>query len=302
MQPAWLWCGCVLCFACRRAAAVKSIQRVIRQTIHDTGRTMPIRLIASRDRPRPTPSAATSPGTPMQHVLAVLDPSFRLTDWKRVLVGQASWWFLLELCLRTAVTYLGVLAAMRLLGTRVAGQYTLLEMSLPVTIAAAVGVPLQTADRGLLPAVVLVLVLVGLQRLVVEGFMRNRRLETRVTTDLALLVRDGELDPATLSRITLPREKIFSALRAQGIQHLGQLSRLYLEPSGRLTVVPAKDVQPGLSVLPRFDRELREESTVPGLYACGCCGHRTQASRAPDAPCERCHAHAWEGTVNMLEQ
>lgn len=235
------------------------------------------------------------------HVLAVLSPDIQLTDWKRVLVGQASWWFLLELVLRTTVTYLGVLAAMRLLGTRVAGQYTLLEISLAVTIAAAIGVPLQTDDRGLLPAFVLVLVLILLQRLLVEGFMRHRRAETLVTTDLALLLKDGELDPAALRHVTLPREKIFSVLRAQGIQHLGQLSRMYVEPSGRFTVVPARDEQPGLSVLPHFDRALREKAAVHGVQACGNCGHRVQGADAPADVCPRCHARAWERAVRTLE-
>jgi hypothetical protein len=57
------------------------------------------------------------------------DRPFGLIDWHRFLFGNASQPFLLEVLLRTSVTYVLLIVAMRLLGRRVAGQYTLFEIS-----------------------------------------------------------------------------------------------------------------------------------------------------------------------------
>ena len=86
---------------------------------------------------------------------------FRLDDWHRFLFGNASWTFLLEVLLRTSITYILILVAMRLLGRRIAAQYTLFEISIVVTLAAAIGVPLQAANRGMLPPFIIALVAVA---------------------------------------------------------------------------------------------------------------------------------------------
>src|SRR5215210_4335030 len=88
----------------------------------------------------------------------------QLTDWHRILAGGTPWTFLLEVMLRAAFTYLLLLVAMRLLGKRVAAQLTLFELSMVVTMAAVIGIPLQVPDRGLLPALAVLLVAVAFQR------------------------------------------------------------------------------------------------------------------------------------------
>lgn len=46
------------------------------------------------------------------------------------------------------------------MGKRVAGQLSLSELAIIVTLGAAIGVPIQAADRGMLPAFVLLIVAV----------------------------------------------------------------------------------------------------------------------------------------------
>lgn len=207
-----------------------------------------------------------------------------LTDLHRLLFGEASPWFLVEVCLRAALTYVGVVAFMRLLGPRVAGQFTLFEMSVTVVIAAAIGVPLQSADRGLLPALLLVLTLVALQRLIAEISVRRRRFQTRISGDLSLLLVDGHLRLDALRSNALSRETMYGQVRACGYLHLGQVSRIYIEPSGAFTVVPAAAEMPGLPVVPAMDRELLEFMPASG-QACTACG---MVLDEPETPCVVC--------------
>ena len=64
---------------------------------------------------------------------------FKVFDLHRILLGKMPWPFLFEVVLRTGVTYLLIMVAMRLMGKRVAAQLTVSELSIVVAIAAAEG-------------------------------------------------------------------------------------------------------------------------------------------------------------------
>ncbi|MDR5777456.1 MULTISPECIES: YetF domain-containing protein [unclassified Caballeronia] len=227
---------------------------------------------------------------------------FSLTDWHRFLFGNASWNFLLEVLLRTGVTYVLLVIAMRLLGRRVAAQYTLFEISIVVTLAAAIGVPLQAANRGMLPPLVIALVAIGLQRLIAKAGINYRQVETMVATDVTPLVREGRLEAAELKLAAVPREKIYEVMRLAGWQHLGQVSRLYMEPSGSFSFIPARPAKPGLSVLPEIDEELRNEARVDGYRACLNCGNTVRETQAEEFSCSHCGALAWTYAVTEVER
>jgi uncharacterized membrane protein YcaP (DUF421 family) len=229
-------------------------------------------------------------------------PPFRLDDWHRFLFGNASWPFLLEVLLRTGLTYCLLIVAMRLLGRRVAAQYTLFEISVVVTLAAAIGVPLQAANRGMLPPVVIALVAIVLQRLLARAGTADRRVETLIATDVTLLVREGRLQPDELARTAMPREKIFEGMRLAGWQHLGQISRLYMEPSGAFSFIPMRPSKPGLSVLPAIDEALRSEGRVEKCFACICCGNTEEVENAGGLKCATCGARQWMYAVTEVEQ
>jgi uncharacterized membrane protein YcaP (DUF421 family) len=214
---------------------------------------------------------------------------FALSDGHRLLFGDASPVFLAEVALRAAVTYVGVVAVMRTLGARVAGQFTLFEVSVSVVIAAAIGVPLQSGDRGILPAMVLVGVLLLLQRLLAEVGVRHRRVQTLISGDVALLVSAGSLQLDAMRANAISRETIFSHLRGAGVLNLGAVEALYLEPSGNFSMLRKHTPRPGMSLAPAFDTELRWQLEV-AQGICAQCGHTWTA-----VACERCR-----GTVSIL--
>jgi hypothetical protein len=117
-----------------------------------------------------------------------------------------------------------------------------------------------------------------------------------------LLVREGQFQLADLARTAMPREKIYEAMRLRGLQHLGQVSRLYMESSGAFSVTFAKPTRPGLSVLPRFDEELHEEARAPGWYACINCATVVENQLRPEGRCSACGAAAWTCAEQDLEQ
>lgn len=226
--------------------------------------------------------------------------SVDLTDWHRLLVGKLPWTFLIEVLLRASVIYLLLMLAMRLLGKRVAAQLTLFELSVVVTLAATIGVPLESSKHGLLPAMVILAVVILLHRGLSLLALRHRGIEKVMSGDIALLVQDGCLLLHNLRRVVLPREKLYAILRGSGVQHLGEVGRLYLEPSGSFTLIRAQPPAPGLSILPDFDAELRREAMLRERFVCQSCGKPAAAAGQPTTPCPVCGAGEWTEAVETL--
>jgi uncharacterized membrane protein YcaP (DUF421 family) len=200
-----------------------------------------------------------------------MDATFHLADLHRLLFGQSSPTYLAEVFLRATLTYVGVVGVMRLLGARVTGQFTLLEMSVTVVIAAAIGVPLLSADRGLLPAFVLVATLVAAQRLIANVGFRNRRFQTLVSSDTCVVVRDGTLELDAMETNAVSRETIFSQVRMAGHLNLGEVARVYIEPSGNFTIVARAEARPGLTLVPSSDGSMSALMRKGG-HICMRCG------------------------------
>lgn len=68
-----------------------------------------------------------------------------------------------------------------------------------------------------------------------------------------MLVVNGRMRIDELRRNAVSRETIYGQVRACGYVQLGQVARIYLEPSGAFTVVPAQPVLLGLPVVPAAD-------------------------------------------------
>nr|WP_295926809.1 YetF domain-containing protein [uncultured Dyadobacter sp.] len=211
-----------------------------------------------------------------------------LGDWQRVFIGDVPAGFYWEVVLRIAIIYLVLMVSMRLMGKRMASQLSRNEMIAMVSLAAAIGVPLQSPDRGILAALVIAAVVIAVQQLAAWLAIRNQRLESVMQGDLTVLIADGQLKLDNMRKTGITTERAFAQLRGNGIRHLGQVKRLYFEASGAFTFIPAEDVQPGLSVLPGNDSEFRASVCRPtDRLACQQCGALVRTQQR-DARCASC--------------
>jgi uncharacterized membrane protein YcaP (DUF421 family) len=163
-----------------------------------------------------------------------------------LLVGQVPWSFLAEILVRGVVIYVTLVAIIRLMGKRVAGQLSITELAVIATLGAAVGVPMQAPERGILPAVIILVIALTFQRGTSFWAFKNARIELLTQGNLVCLVRDGRLLLDQMARVVISRERLFAVLRGQRVEQLGEVRRVYLEGGGLWSVYTMPESQPGL--------------------------------------------------------
>ena len=220
----------------------------------------------------------------------------KLSDWMRILFGEVPESFFIEVLIRTVVIFLLLIISMRFFGKRMAAQISRLEVTALFSLAAAIGVPLQAPDRGILPAVIIALVVVGVGRFVATLAYRNERFETSVDDFASCLVNNGVVDFKTLAGTTVSIERLFSHLRSEGIKQLGEVKRFYLEANGKYSLIKQEEPGYGLSVLPAFDKEFLSEQKESRETVCHNCGKR-KADNENKTDCANCGHNRWDKAI-----
>jgi len=218
-----------------------------------------------------------------------------LSDWQRILLGEAPALFMLEVLLRTVLIYLVLLVVVRLLGKRMSGQLTQTEIAVMVTLGAIVSPAMQLPDRGVLASVLTLAVILTLFRAVNRWGVGSHRVEHLAHGTEGPLVKDGVLQLDELRRHRISHQQLLTALRTQQVYSLGRVSRVYLEPSGDFSIYTTEEARPGLSTLPQTDDDIhRVLQPVDDALACCNCGTTVPARGRPQTTCPACHQQTWD--------
>jgi len=212
--------------------------------------------------------------------------AIHISDIGRIIAGDTPPEFFIEILIRGVFVYIILMGAFRLMGKRIASRLSRNELAAISTLAAAVGIPLFTPDRGVLPGLIIGGIVVLVQRLVAYLGVKNERFERLSQGRISTLIVDGCLQVEAMKKSRIGREQLFSQLRANKIIHLGQVKRVYMEASGAFTIIRHPKKQAGLPVLPEFDKDfIEEQQVVKDVTVCSYCGEPAN----PGKPvCDNC--------------
>jgi uncharacterized membrane protein YcaP (DUF421 family) len=224
-----------------------------------------------------------------------------LYDWSRILIGEVPAEFLIEVVIRTTFLYLILLVSMRLIGKRMNSQLTRNELAALVSLAAAIGVPILAPDRGLLPAIIIAIVVVLVNRLVTYVSSKNEKVETLLHGEIDTLVKDSVLQLKTMTRIRITRERIMAQLRMEKIMHLGEVQRLFMEANGNFTLIQNERPEAGLTVLPDEDQEFIKELHANGKLVCKNCGMPNRSGEVNEV-CRNCRSQMWVAALERTQE
>jgi uncharacterized membrane protein YcaP (DUF421 family) len=219
-----------------------------------------------------------------------------LWDIKRILFGQAPPEFLLEVFIRSLIIYIAAIVVFRLMGKRMNGQHTIVELSVMVMAGAIVAVPMQIPDRGILQGILVLLVTLVLLRSINWLGHKYSGIEKLIHGEVITLVRDGVLQKTEQLQTKITNQQLFEVLRSKKVYNLGKVKRLYLEACGIFSLYTEEEEKPGLSLLPPADQEMYETypHTRQGYKACTSCG---AVQKEAAAHCPHCSANHWSKAI-----
>ena len=222
-----------------------------------------------------------------------------LGDIQRILFGEVPGTFYMEVIFRTLIVYLILMVSMRLMGKRMSSQLNRNELAALVSLAAAIGIPMQTPDRGLLPAFIIAFVVILYQVIISRQTVKSERFEQISQGNLSILVEDAVMDLKTMQKTRISRQRLFAQLRSEGVKHLGMVKRLYLEANGTFSLIKNAEPVPGIPVLPEWDTDLLSGlCLIVGKSGCNHCGNIVSVSVHSDTPCSHCGAAEWVNAVH----
>lgn len=226
-------------------------------------------------------------------------------DFRRIFFGDESASFLVEIVFRTAWLYGFAYVLVRALGPRMTSQVSPVELFVVIALGSAVGDGMFYPDVPLLHSMVVVAVVVALTRVFGEAAARSERFETLLEGAPSRLIDAGCIDGPGLERAQLTLEGLFQLLRAERIEHLGEVRVAYLEQSGHVSVFRFRegDEIPGLAIEPPFDlldadeHEAGTRVLVGGWFACLHCGAARRFEAGEPFEAHEGHKAAWTDRV-----
>lgn len=218
-------------------------------------------------------------------------------EWHRLLFGEdGSWQFLFEVGFRTVVMYLVLLVFFKLSGKRTISQLSVFELIVIVGLGSAAGDPMFYMDVPILYALTTFVVILSLYMLMNFISRRKHRFSVWLEGDTRCVFSNNRVSLKELAREDLGTEDLFSELRLSNVEHLGQVSRAYLEFTGRFSVFfrPDDEVDYGLPIQPEKLDTCSPHIQVSGTYSCVRCGNTRAFDMPAEKPvCEHCGFFKW---------
>ena len=170
-----------------------------------------------------------------------------------------------EKLVRTLAVYVFLLVGLRLAGKRELGQLNPFDLVVLLLLSNTLQNAIIGNDNSLLGGIIGATALLGINWLVVRYLYAHRGAARLLEGDADVLISDGELQHARLSRELITPDELEAAARRQGIEGLQQVRTCRLEIGGALTFVPklpTDDEMRHRELLDRLDALARTQSTL----------------------------------------
>jgi uncharacterized membrane protein YcaP (DUF421 family) len=159
------------------------------------------------------------------------------TDWLKVFAPETP---LLELVVRGAVLYFGVLILMRFMPRRTGGEMATMDLIFVILIAEAAAHSMGDY-KSIGDGIALIVILMGCNYLVNLLSYYVPFVERLVSAKPIQIVKDGRLLRKNMRLEFLTEEELMDHLRQQGIEELKDVKEAYVESEGKITVISNKD-------------------------------------------------------------
>jgi uncharacterized membrane protein YcaP (DUF421 family) len=216
-------------------------------------------------------------------------------SWNEFLLGSEGWNFLPEVVIRTLIMFVIILISLSILGKRGVKQLSVFELVVIIGLGSAAGDPMIYKDVGLVPALIVFILVIGLYSLVTHWVGRSKKIERLVEGKPVCLVKNGSFAIDNFEKENLGQDEFFAELRLKGISHLGQVENAIIETNGGISVFffANEDIKHGLPIFPDSLEHQIRKIIKTGYYACVFCGNTEKLEPASHQTCAVCKKDNW---------
>lgn len=138
--------------------------------------------------------------------------------------------------LRTAIIYLLLIAAMRVMGKRQLGDLQPAELVVTLLVADMAAVAMEDTGAPLLSGLIPIAVLVAMELLLSGLILKFPSAARLVGGRPVIVINDGKPDQAAMKKLRLSLEDLLGALRQQGVFDLTEVQYAIAETGGKISV------------------------------------------------------------------
>ncbi|HZT42090.1 MAG TPA: YetF domain-containing protein [Chthonomonadaceae bacterium] len=156
---------------------------------------------------------------------------------------------LVPVAIHTICIYLFLIVALRLIGRRLTGQLTVVDLTVIILLGSAVETAMVAGDVSLPAGLVSAGILLILNRLLTLLVVRSKRLRHLLGIGPVLLVQNGHFLEDHLRRVGLSEADVLEAIREREKADLSDVRFAVMEPDGEINVITQQhfaEAQPDL--------------------------------------------------------
>ncbi|OOQ61506.1 DUF421 domain-containing protein [Mucilaginibacter pedocola] len=218
--------------------------------------------------------------------------------WSDIFISGQDLAYGVEILVRTLVMFTFVLVFLRMSGKKGVRQLSIFEVAVIIALGSAAGDPMFTKDVAILPSLLVFAVILAIYRIITYFASRSEKIETILEGKPMYIIEEGMFTLKKEGDNTFAKDEFFSEMRAQSIEHLGQVKTALLETNGQVSFYYYSDdeVRPGLPILPKSYEKKSRNISGKNNYACTFCGN--VALLAEPSECSRCHHDEWAKAID----
>jgi len=220
--------------------------------------------------------------------------------WKEILLGGEEWSFLLETVLRSFIMFVIILVSLRILGKRGVKQLSVFELVVILGLGSAAADPMFYKDVGILPALIVFAMVVGLYSCITYLVGKNKKFEVMVEGKPVCLIKEGVFSINDFKKEALGEEEFFAELRLKSVSQLGQIEEAIIEISGEISIFyyPDEAVKYGLPIMQKPLDASCKVITDTAHYSCIFCGYTKELQPISNYNCALCKKNEWIKSSN----
>lgn len=161
--------------------------------------------------------------------------------------------------IRSLILYIIVIFGVRLMGKRQLGELQPSELVITILISNIATLPLEDTNIPLLVGILPILTLVCYEVIMSWVTLKSLRMRRIISGRPKIVIRNGQIEQATLRDLRLSVDDLMTALRTNQIFDPSQVQFAIMETTGTISVYPKADYQP----LTQGDINLHKPSMNP---------------------------------------